>query len=63
MRNFGKFITKHLLLYLLILVFIVVLDLVVFFLTFNNTVEDISRESPVRALQKVSENFTSENGS
>ena len=48
MRNFGKFITKHLLLYLLILVFIVVLDLVVFFLTFNNTVEDISRESPVR---------------
>lgn len=62
MRNFGKFITKHLLLYLLILVFIVVLDLVVFFLTFNNTVEDISKESPVRTLKKVSENFTSENG-
>ena len=62
MRNLGKFISKHLLIYLLVLVFVVVLDSAIFFLAFNKTVSGISKENPVQTLQEVSGSFTSENG-
>ena len=43
MRNFGKFISKHFFIYLSVVVFIVVFDLLIFFLTFNGTVNSISK--------------------
>lgn len=62
MRNFGKFISKHFFIYLSVVVFIVVFDLLIFFLTFNGTVNSISKDNPVQTIEKVSNNLTIQNG-
>lgn len=62
MRNFGKFISKHFFIYLSVVILIVVLDLLIFFLTFSGTVSNISKNSPVQTLEKVSNNLTVQNG-
>ena len=56
MRNFGKFISKHLFIYLSVIILIVVFDLLLFFLAFNGTVNSISEDNPVQTLEKVSNN-------
>ena len=62
MHNFGKFISKQFFIYLSVVILIVVLDLVIFFLTFNGTVSNISKDNPVQTLEKVSNNLTIQNG-
>lgn len=62
MRNFGKFISKHFFIYLSVVILIMVLDLLIFFLTFHGTVNHISKNSPVQTLEKVSNNLTVQNG-
>lgn len=62
MRNFGKFISKHFFIYLSVVILIVVLDLLIFFLTFNGTINNISKDNPVQMLEKVSNNLTVQNG-
>ena len=52
MRNFGKFISKHLFIYLSVIILIVGFDLLLFFLTFNGTVNSISENNPVQTLEK-----------
>ena len=56
MRNFGKFISKHFFIYLSVVILIVLLDLLIFFLTFNGTVNSISKDNPIQILEKVSNN-------
>ena len=58
MRNFGKFISKHFFIYLSVVILIVLLDLLIFFLTFNGTVNSISKDNPIQILEKVSNNLT-----
>lgn len=62
MRNFGKFISKHLFIYLSVIILIVVFDLLLFFLAFNGTVNSISEDNPVQTLEKVSNNLTIQDG-
>ena len=62
MRNFGKFISKHFFIYLSVVILIVLLDLLIFFLTFNGTVNSISKDNPIQILEKVSNNLTIQNG-
>ena len=62
MRNFGKFISKHLFIYLSVIILIVGFDLLLFFLTFNGTVNSISENNPVQTLEKVSNNLTIQDG-
>ena len=62
MRNFGKFISKHLFIYLSVIIFIVGFDLLLFFLTFNGTINSISENNPVQTLEKVSNNLTIQDG-
>ena len=62
MRNFGKFISKHLFIYLSVIILIVGFDLLLFFLTFNGTVNSISENNPVQRLEKVSNNLTIQDG-
>lgn len=62
MHNFGKFISKQFFIYLSVVILIVVLDLVIFFLTFNGTVSNMSKDNPVQTLEKVSNNLTIQNG-
>ena len=62
MRNFGKFISKHFFIYLSVVIFIVIFDLLIFFLTFNGTVNSISKDNPVQTIEKVSNNLTIQNG-
>lgn len=62
MRNFGKFISKHLFIYLSVIILIVGFDLLLFFLTFNGTVNSISENNPVQALEKVSNNLIIQDG-
>lgn len=62
MRNLGKFISKHLFIYLSVITLIVILDLLIFFLTFNSTVNNISNNNPVQTLEEVSDNLTIQNG-
>ena len=62
MRNFGKFISKHFFIYLSVVILIVLLDLLIFFLTFNGTVNSISENNPVQTLEKVSNNLTIQDG-
>ena len=62
MRNFGKFISKHFFIYLSVVILIVLLDLLIFFLTFNGTVNSISENNPVQRLEKVSNNLTIQDG-
>ena len=58
MRNFGKFISKHFFIYLSVVIFIMIFDLLIFFLTFNGTVNSISKDNPVQTIEKVSNNLT-----
>lgn len=62
MHNFGKFVSRHLFIYIFVLILILILDLSVFFLAYNSTVSDISKESPVQTLENISENLTFQNG-
>ena len=62
MRNFGKFISKHFFIYLSVVIFIMIFDLLIFFLTFNGTVNSISKDNPVQTIEKVSNNLTIQNG-
>ena len=62
MRNSGKFISKHLFIYLSVIILIVGFDLLLFFLTFNGTVNSISENNPVQTLEKVSNNLTIQDG-
>ncbi|MBS6711406.1 MAG: HAMP domain-containing histidine kinase [Ruminococcus sp.] len=62
MRNFGKFISKHFFIYLSVVILIVALDLLIFFFTFNGTVSNINKNNPVQTLEKISDNFTIQNG-
>ena len=62
MRNFWKFISKYLFIYLSVIILIVGFDLLLFFLTLNGTVNSISENNPVQTLEKVSNNLTIQNG-
>lgn len=62
MRNFGKFISKHFFMYLSMVILIVVLDLLIFFFTFNGTVSNINKNNPIQTLEKISDNLTIQNG-
>lgn len=62
MRNFGKFVSRHLFIYISVLILILILDLTVFFLAYNSTVSNISKENPVQTLENISDNLTFQNG-
>ncbi|TQQ84951.1 HAMP domain-containing histidine kinase [Peptacetobacter hominis] len=61
MYEFGKFISKHLLMYILILIFIVVMNISVFFISYNNIVYGINKENPIKILDMISDNLSYKN--
>jgi signal transduction histidine kinase len=64
MQNFLNFVSKYLLMYITIFVVIIILDIVIFAVSFNGTVHNIyNYNSPVQTIQQISDELSNHDDS